>query len=147
MTRQVTAPDACGTVHLSTSTRHYRLPSRAIYAIGLHGSTLFPGGGSIGRVHSNWHACRIIAGRERRLWYMKHGYLQTQYINRCGYVGTKRFGRHRWKQFFRPHPAHRGISQFENVGFSRSQGNPKVWSATWSRPRKKPRQRLIRRTA
>ena len=81
------------------------------------------------RVHSTRKECRLIAGRARRLWYMKYGYLQTQHLNRCQYVGE--YWRHRYKPFRAPHPARRGISSWEWVGFSRRRGNPKVWSGSY----------------
>ena len=88
---------------------------------------------TIRRVHSSWHECRTIAGRERRLWYMKYGYTQTQYINKCGWGETKNFGRYRWKHL--DPPLGWRSRQADLVGFSRRQDNPKVWSCSWARPR------------
>ena len=85
------------------------------------------------RAHSSWHECRIIAGRERRLWYMKYGYTQTQYINKCGYAETRNFGRYRWKHSSLPVRWRSDDSSL--VGFSRRQDNPKVWSCKSARPR------------
>lgn len=75
---------------------------------------------------------------------MKWGYTHTPYVRNWGWAvtGELRYGR---TSGAGPHPAYRGTSNSEYVGFSRRQGNPKVWSCAWIRPKKEPRRGLERR--
>ena len=82
------------------------------------------------RVHSTFKEPRMIAGRERRLWYMKHGYLQTQHINKCEFVGEPgvKYRKYRWEHSL--YSRH-----WMTIPYSRRQGNRKVWACSWLRPR------------
>ena len=85
------------------------------------------------RVHSTFKEPRRIVGRERRLWYMKHGYLQTLYVNKCEFVGeggVKYQKRRQELSLYSRHGMH--------VSFSRRQGNRKVWACSWIKPRQTP---------
>ena len=79
--------------------------------------------------------CRLIAGRLRRKWYLKEGYLLARRREKCVFGRNKTgYSLHRV-----PHPAYSRSYHWMPAGFSRRQGNPKVWSGGWLRPRRKPK--------
>jgi len=96
---------------------------------------------------------RLVDGQGRR-WSRNEGFLRVLYVNKSRYGGRGAFmvkraafySFHNWPEIYRrPHPA---FSYGKNLpGYSRRQGNPKVWAKPWiksqARYKRKPRQPAI----
>lgn len=70
------------------------------------------------------HLCRPIDGRQKRDWFNRVGYL------RCCYFEMQELGREA-----HPHVAYGRWVHYNPSGFSKRQGNPKIWGHRWLWPR------------